>query len=157
MTGRGAMLRVILGVVRAAVFVAGIFFGYMFAVLVSSFGGSTAADFTGVFGGLGLMFAAPICWIAAARSRRGDLWTVGYVGSWVVFIGVVMLIGVIEQGQPVQLANEHAGTWALGLLAVIYLVVLPLITLPHYRRRKAAQKRGLVGERTTTFQQSVNG
>ncbi len=134
------MLTVFLAFVRTLVFLAGMFFGYMSAALVLSFGGSTVTDFTGVFGGVGLMLAAPLCWIAAVRSKKGDLWTLGYVGGWVVFIAIVMLIGVAERGRPVPRANDDAGLWALGLLAFVYLVVLPL-TAFHHHRKKASELR----------------
>ncbi len=133
------MLSVFLALVRTVVYLAGMFFGYMFAALVLSFGGSTVTDFTGVFGGVGLMLAAPLCWVAAVRSRKGDLWTLAYVGGWAVFITAVMLIGVAESGSPVPRANDDAGLWALGLLALIYLVVLPLIAFRHHRRKASSQ------------------
>lgn len=133
------MLNVFLALVRTLVFLAGMFFGYMFAALVLSFGGSTVTDFTGVFGGVGLMLATPLCWIAAVRSKKGDLWTWGYVGGWAVFIATVMLIGVAESGSPVPRANDDAGLWALGLLAVVYLVVLPLIAFRHHRRKVSSE------------------
>lgn len=81
----------------------------MFAALVLSVGGSTATDFTGVFGGVGLMLAAPLCWIAATRSKKSDLWTLGYAGGWAVFIATVMLIGVAESGKSVPRAHDDAG------------------------------------------------
>ena len=133
------MLSVFLAFVRTIVFLAGMFFGYMSATLVLSFGGSTITDFTGVFGGFGLMLAAPLCWIAAVRSKQGDLWTLGYVGGWAVFIATVMLIGVVEGGRPVPQANDDAGLWALGLLALVYLVVLPLIAFRHHRRKVSSE------------------
>ncbi len=132
----------ILDLVRTIVFLAGMFFGYSSAALVLSFGGSTVTDFTGVFGGFGLMLAAPLCWIAAVRGKKGDLWTLGYAGAWALFLGVMMLIGVAERGDPVPPASDEAGLWAMGLLAVIYLVVLLLLVL-RYRRRKAATGTGV--------------
>jgi hypothetical protein len=132
----------ILGFVRTIVFLAGMFFGYSSAALVLSLGGSAAADFTGVFGGFSLMLAAPLCWIAAVRGKKGDLWTLGYVGAWAVFIGIAMLIGVSERGDRVTPASDEVGLWALGLLGVVYLVVLPLLVL-RYRRRKAASGTGM--------------
>jgi hypothetical protein len=131
----------ILGFVRTIVFLAGMFFGYMFGVLVLSFGGSTATDFTRVFGAFGLMLAAPLCWFAAVRGKRGDLWTLGYIGAWTLFLGV-MSIDVAERGDLVTPASDEVGLWALGLLAVVYLVVLPLLVL-RYRRRKAASGTGV--------------
>ncbi|MDP9451909.1 MAG: hypothetical protein M3P97_00625 [Actinomycetota bacterium] len=128
-------MSVILGFVRTIVFLAGMFFGYMFGVLVLSFGGSAATDFTGVFGGFGLMLAAPLCWIAAVRGRKGDPWTLGYVGAWAVFLGVVMSIGAAERGDPVTPASDDVGLWALGLLALVYLVILPVLVLRHRRRK----------------------
>lgn len=132
----------ILGFVRTIVFLAGMFFGYSSAAVVLSFGGSTTTDFTGVFGGFGLMLAAPLCWIAAVRGNKGDLWTLGYVGAWTAFIGIVMLIGVSERGDRITPASEDVSLWAAGLLAVVYLVVLPLLVLRD-RRRKAASGAGV--------------
>lgn len=133
------MLSVFLAFVRTIVFLAGMFFGYMSAALVLSFAGSTVTDFAGVFGGVGLMLAAPLCWIAAVRTKKGDLWTLSYIGGWAIFIATVMLIGVAEGGRPVPRANDSAGLWALGILALIYLVVLPLIAFRHHRRKASSQ------------------
>lgn len=130
-------MSLILALVRTIVFLAGMFFGYLSAMVVLSFGGSTATDFTGVFGGLGLMLAAPLCWFAAVRGKKGDLWTLGYVGAWAVFIEIAMLIGVSERGDRVTLASDEVGLWALGFLGLVYLVGLPLLVL-RYRRRKTA-------------------
>lgn len=77
-------MSVILGFVRTIVFLAGMFFGYMFGVLVLSFGGSAATDFTGVFGGFGLMLAAPLCWIARSVAERviSGPWATWAPGPW---------------------------------------------------------------------------
>ncbi len=103
----------ILGFVRTIVFLAGMFFGYMFGVLVLSFGGSTATDFTRVFGAFGLMLAAPLCWFAAVRGKRGDLWTLGYVGAWALFLPV-MSIDVAERGDRVTPASDELGCGPWG-------------------------------------------
>ena len=111
--------------VRIYVYTIGAIFGYLTASMAISFGGSAAADFVGVFGGLGLMIAAPLCWYAAARTRGGDLWTLGYVVAWCLFFGVSTLIGWWEHGKSVRPAGSAVAWTAIAALGVVYLVVLP--------------------------------
>lgn len=91
MTG-STVTRTVLAIVRTIVFLAGMALGFLSAAVVSSFGGSAAVDFSGVFFGIGLLVAAPICWIAAVRTKSGDRWTLAYVGVWVIYLVVVVLI-----------------------------------------------------------------
>jgi hypothetical protein len=102
------------------------------------------------------MLAAPLCGFAAVRGKKGDRWTLGYVGAWALFLGVVMLIGVAERGDRVTPASDEVGLWALGLLAVVYLVVLPLLVL-RYRRRKAASDTGMPRPAATNSPRSHPG
>jgi hypothetical protein len=91
-------VRLILAVARSLVFLAGIVGGLYFAAVVTFFGGSAALDFIGVFGGLGLLLAAPICWVMAIRrSDRGDLWTLAYVGGWAVFLMSIIFLDLSER------------------------------------------------------------
>ena len=124
---RRAVKQFVQGFVRTIVYMLGIIFGYLTASIVISFYGSAAADFAGVFGGFGLMIAAPLCWYAAARSPRGDLWTVGYVGAWCLLIGVFLVIGRWERGKSVPAAGSAVAWTAIGALSVVYLVVVPAI------------------------------
>ena len=113
----------LLNLVRGAVYVPGILLGLTYAATLGL--ASAAGQFMGVFGGLGLAIAAPLCWIAATRTRARDYVTLGYVAAWAAFLGLAYLVGWIERDKVVQSGNAF-GLAALALLAVLYLVVLPL-------------------------------
>ena len=119
--------------IRSVVFIAGMVGGCAIALVVLSFGGSASTDFMGVFFGFGLMLAAPRCWIAAVWHRKGDYWTLGYVGAWLVFVGLSYGLHFMEEGKPIRGSN-HAPYVAFGLLAALYLLVLPVGVIV-YRRR----------------------
>lgn len=126
--------RVAWAVIRTLVFVAGMLFGYLSAAVVSSFGGSAAVDFSGVFFGIGLMLAAPICWVAAVFTKARDRWTLAYVGAWGVYFLSVVLIDILERGKPIT-GTDNAGSVALLVLAILYLVVLPAGVIIYRKRR----------------------
>jgi hypothetical protein len=128
-------VRIVLAIMRAVVFLLGIVCGYLSAAVVSSFGGSAAVDFTGVFFGIGLMVAAPICWVAAVRCDSGDRWTLAYMGTWIAYLCIAVIIDVIEGGKPITGTND-AGNVALVLLAILYLVVLPAGVIVYRKRRE---------------------
>jgi hypothetical protein len=69
-------MSVILHLVRTIVFLAGMFWGYMFGVLVLSFGGSTATDFTGVFG------ASGSCWLHLCAGSLRSVARRAIAGPW---------------------------------------------------------------------------
>jgi hypothetical protein len=127
-------VRIILAIMRGVVFLLGMVCGYLSAAVVSSFGGSAAVDFTGVFFGIGLMVAAPICWVAAVCCDSGDRWTLAYIGAWVAYFCTVVIIDVIETGKPITGTND-AGNVALVMLAVLYFIVLPVGVIIYRRRR----------------------
>lgn len=133
------LLRIVRMVLRAVIFLAGMLIGLLLAMVVSSFGGSATADFVVVFFGIGLMVAAPICWIGAVWSRQGDRWTVGYLSGWLLFAVVAYASSYLEQGKPI-VATRNAGIVALAVLAMLYLVVLP-VGVVLYRRRWQAGRR----------------
>lgn len=124
---------VLRAVIRSGVFIAGMVAGFALGVVVLSFGGSAATDFMGVFFGFGLMLAAPLCWIAAVRSRKRDYWTLGYAGAWLVFLTLIYVLEFMEGGKPAVM-SAYATHVAFALLGVLYLVVLP-IGVAFYRRR----------------------
>jgi fucose 4-O-acetylase-like acetyltransferase len=97
---------------------------------------SAAGQFVGVFGGLGLALAAPLCWLAAVRTRAGDRFTLMYFLAWVLMIVASALVGIAEMGKQVQSGNG-AGVVALVLVAVVYLVVVPLV-VHRYRQQARA-------------------
>ncbi len=109
------------------------------AMVAISFAGSAAVDFMAVFFGIGLMLAAPLCWIAATWGRKGDHWTLGYVGVWLLFFVVLYTLGFMERGEQIQ-RSDHAVTVAFALLGVLYLLVLPVGVII-YRRRLAQDRR----------------
>lgn len=115
------------------VFIAGMVAGFGLGLVVLSFGGSATADFMGVFFGFGLMLAAPLCWIAAVRSRKRDYWTLGYAGAWLVFL-VPIDVSRVHRGREASRDVAYATHVALALLGVVYLVVLPM-GAAFYRRR----------------------
>lgn len=127
-------IRVILATVRTIVFVVGMVSGFFSAAVVSSYGGSATVDFSGVFFGLGLMLAAPICWTAAVFTKARDRWTLVYVVAWGVYFLVAILINVLEEGKPIT-AAKNAGTYAVLVLATLYLIVLPAGAIIYRRRR----------------------
>jgi hypothetical protein len=122
---RAMVLRVLRALLRSIVFLAGMVAGFAMAMVSISFAGSAAADFMVVFFGLGLMLAAPLCWIAAVWGRKGDYWTLGYVGAWLVFFVVLYVLAFVEEGKPIK-TSDSAVTVAFVLLGVLYLVVLPI-------------------------------
>ncbi len=129
--------RVILGLVRAVVFIAGMLAGLYSAAIVLFNFGSAAINFVGIFGGLGLLVAAPICWVMAVRSPKGDLWTLAYLGAWALMMLSVMVIGVVERGKSIRTSN-NAVLVALFALAVLYGVVVPVAVHFHRRRLSAS-------------------
>lgn len=77
---------------RAVLFLAGMLFGYLFAVGVASYpGGSPAVAYVMIFTFLALGLAAPVCWFFAEVRHRGDRWTLGYVGAWALWFAVAYL------------------------------------------------------------------
>ena len=74
----------------------------------------------GVFFGLGLMLAAPFCWVAAMTSSEGDRWTLGYIGGWAVYFLVGYVTSAIEDGSPIKV-SDHAVNWGFAAVAVLYL------------------------------------
>lgn len=130
------VLRVLRALLRAVVFIAGMVGGYLVAAVFLSFGGSASADFMGVFFGLGLMLAAPLCWVAAVWGRKGDSWTLGYLGAWLVFIVLSYVLGFIERGKEIR-TSEYATDAAFALLGFLYLFVLPLGAFLHRRSKSA--------------------
>jgi hypothetical protein len=58
----GKLKKALCAVIRPMVFILGMLLGLLY--LLSLFGlASAAAQFVGVFGGLGLALAAPLCWL----------------------------------------------------------------------------------------------
>ncbi len=112
--------RILVAVARAVVYVAGMVLGFLVASIASSFGGSFTTDFFGVFLGLGLMLAAPICWVAAIKSSKGDHWTLGYIGGWAVFFLIGYVTSTIEDGQPIRV-SDNAVNWGLAALGRVLL------------------------------------
>lgn len=131
--------RVLIAVARAVVYVPGMVFGFLVPLIVGSFGGSFTTDFFGVFFGLSLMLAAPICWVAAVKSSKGDLWTLGYIGGWAVFFLIGYVTSAIEDGRPIKV-SDHAVNWGLGAVAVLYLIILPAGVFLYRRRRTATER-----------------
>lgn len=121
----------ILGITRTVIFLAGILLGLTYTLALGL--ASAAGQFVGVFGGLGLVLAAPLCWIAAVRTKAGDRLTLAYFVACCVLIGAAYVVGTVEEGKQVQSGNAFGFT-ALALVAVIYLVIVPL-TLHRYRER----------------------
>lgn len=119
---------------RSVVFIAGMVGGFALGFVVLSFGGSASTDFMGVFFGFGLMLAAPACWMAAIRGRKRDVWTLRYVGSWLVFLLAFYGLGFIERGKPI-VTSAYATDVAFALLGFLYLLVLPLAVFFHRRVR----------------------
>jgi hypothetical protein len=112
--------------------------GFAMAMVSISFAGSAAADFMVVFFGLGLMLAAPLCWIAAVWGRKGDYWTLGYVGAWLVFFVALYVLAFVEKGKSIK-TSDYAVTVAFVLLGVLYLVVLPIGAIIVRRRTRSDQ------------------
>ena len=85
------LLKVLLAVVRAVVFVLGAVCGYVFAIGTASFpgGGPRAVFYLQFFTLLTLAVAAPACWCLSYASAAGDRWTLGYLASWVLWFAVV--------------------------------------------------------------------
>lgn len=131
--------RIVVAVARTVVYVAGMVFGFLVALVVGSFGGSFTTDFFGVFFGLGLMLAAPICWVAAVKSSKGDRWTLGYLGGWAVFFLIAYLTSAIEEGKPIT-GSENAVNWGLAAVAVLYLLILPAGVVLYRRRRTVTER-----------------
>lgn len=131
--------RIVVAVARAVVYVAGMVFGFLVALVVGSFGGSFTTDFFGVLFGLGLMLAAPICWVAAVKSSKGDRWTLGYIGGWGVFFLIGYVTSAIEEGEPIQV-SDHAVNWGLAAVAVLYLLILPAGVVLYRRRRTVTER-----------------
>lgn len=101
------VLRVLRALLRAVVFIAGMVGGYLIAAVLLSFGGSASADFTGVFFGLGLMLAAPLCWVGAVWGRKGDFWTLGYLGAWLSSSFCRTFSGSSREGSRSGRPNTH--------------------------------------------------
>ncbi len=125
----------LLAVIRPLLFILGFFYGLLYASLFGL--ASAAAQFVGVFGGLGLALAAPHCWLAAVRTRAGDRFTLMYFLAWVLMIVASALVGLVEGGKQVQ-SGTGAGVVALVLVAVVYLVVVPLV-VHRYRQQARAE------------------
>lgn len=138
MNVRATVLRVLRVLLRSLVFLAGMVGGFAMAMVAISFAGSAATDFTVVFFGIGLLLAAPLCWIAAVWSRKGDSWTVGYVGAWLVFFVIGYSLAFIEGGKPIK-TSDYAVTVAFVLLGVLYLLVLPIGAIIVRRRARSDQ------------------
>ena len=126
--------RILVAVARTFVYAAGMVFGFLTALVVGSFGGSFTTDFFGVFFGFGLMLAAPICWVAAVTSSKGDRWTLGYIGGWAVFFLIGYVTSAVEDGKPIK-GSDHAVNWGLAAVAVLYLLILPAGVVLYRRRR----------------------
>ncbi len=122
----------LLAVIRPLIFVLGFLYGLLYASLFGL--ASAAGQFVGVFGGLGLALAAPLCWLAAVRTRAGDRFTFMYSLAWVLMIVAGALVGLVEEGKQVQ-SGAGAGVVALVLVAVVYLVIVPLVV--HQYRQQA--------------------
>ncbi len=140
MNQRSSVLRVLRALLRPIVFLPGMVGGLALAMVAISFAGSAATDFTVVFFGLGLVLAAPLCWICAVWGPKGDYWTLGYFLAWLAFIVALYVIAITERGEPIQ-TSDYAVTVALALLGVLYLLVLPVGAIIYRRRR------GQVGRR----------
>jgi hypothetical protein len=125
----------LLAVIRPLIFVLGFLYGLLYASLFGL--ASAAAQFVGVFGGLGLALAAPLCWLAAVRTGAGDRFAFMYFLAWVLMIVASALVGLVEEGKQVQ-SGTGAGVVALVLVAVVYLVVVPLV-VHRYRQQARAE------------------
>jgi membrane protein YdbS with pleckstrin-like domain len=60
-----------------------------------------------------------------------------YFLAWVVMIVASALVGLVEEGKQVQ-SGTGAGVVALVLVAVVYLVVVPLV-VHRYRQQARAE------------------
>ncbi len=112
--------------------------GLALGMAVVSFAGSASTDFLGVFFGFGLMLAAPICWVGAVWGRKGDYWTLGYVGAWLVFFVIGYSSTFIESGKAIK-TSDYAVTVAFVSLGVLYLLVLPIGAIIVRRRTRSGQ------------------
>lgn len=129
----------VLAVIRPIIFILGLLFGLLFAVSLFMLA-SAAGQFVGVFGGLGLALASPLCWLGAIRTRAKDRFTFFYVCAWVVLILATLIVGAIENGKQVQ-SGDGGGMLALGLVAIVYLVITPLGLL-RFRERHRGKEAG---------------
>lgn len=130
----GKIVPALMSVIRPTVFILGLLFGLLYFVSLFMLA-SAAGQFVGVFGGLGLALAAPVCWLAAVRTRARDRSTLAYVLAWCALILITLVVGAIEDGKRVQ-SGDHVGLFALGLVAVVYLVVLPVAALRYQQKRQ---------------------
>lgn len=128
------MRRLIIGTVYAMIYIPGAVFGYLIASLAISFYGSVASDFVAVFGGFGLMIAAPLCWYLAVSGPRGSACTLAYTVAWCLLIGTLFVIGRWEQGKPIEAAGGNVLWIAIGMLGIIYMIGVPVILW--WRRNK---------------------
>jgi hypothetical protein len=132
----GKTARTLLAVIRSVVFLLGLLFGLLYSMVLGV--ASAAAQFVGVFGGLGLAIAAPLCWWAATRTKAGDRITIMYFVAWMFMIAASSLVGLLDKGKEVQ-TGTHAGVLALCLVAAVYLVAVPLV-VHRYRQREEHAK-----------------
>jgi hypothetical protein len=137
----GKMTRTLLAVIRSVVFLLGLLFGLLYSMALGA--ASAGAQFVGVFGGLGLAIAAPLCWWAAARSKAGDRITLMYVLAWMLMIAAMSLVRLLDRGKVVQ-TGTPAGILALCLVAAVYLVAVPLV-VHRYRQREDAKPKPFAG------------
>jgi hypothetical protein len=138
----GKMAGTLLAVIRSVVFLLGLLFGLLYSMLIGL--ASAAAQFVGVFGGLGLAIAAPLCWSAATRSNAGDRITLMYVVAWIFMIAAMSLVGLLEKEKVVQ-TGTHGGVLALCLVAAVYLVAVPLVVHRYRQREEHAKPKPLPG------------
>lgn len=131
----GKLKKALCAIIRPMVFILGMLLGLLY--FLSLFGlASAAAQFVGVFGGLGLALAAPLCWFAAVRTRAGDRFTLVYFLALVLMVLATALVGIVEKGRQVQSGNG-AGVVALVLVAVVYLVIVPLVVHRYQQQTRA--------------------
>lgn len=91
-TGRASILSPpspVVHTLRSLVFVPGFLFGLFTAATAALFGGGGGPMYVRqarVWVPLVIALAAPFLWVLA--QRRGDRWTLAYVGIWVTFVAI---------------------------------------------------------------------
>jgi hypothetical protein len=82
-------------VLRPLIFIPGFSFGMVFGVNAALFGGGGGPMMlrvASVLVPLLLCLGAPASWVLSAKTEAGDQWTMGYVVSWLVFIGTTVTL-----------------------------------------------------------------
>jgi hypothetical protein len=88
-------LNVLSAVLRAVIFVAGMFLGLSMSATAGYFGGGggpMVVRLARVFLPLTMALAAPSIWVLTARRESRDRWTFGYFLGWVVFLCIGSLL-----------------------------------------------------------------